>query len=250
MSFFAFLQVIGNALVVAACVLLVSNPIQFDSPSPITESLPEPQATQLVAPSSTKKMGRVGELMGPAQSASTSPMVKRKTFTPHKMERRSTIDQQPSFQSPEAVAPSSSVAGAQHMETITSLVNTTIDIEMTDVASVYAEISEVISVEIEMTDAPIPELKSCFRSNDAPRSAKSVSFEGPSSDRIRGRLSTFEVDNLAPRFHEEYMATKQGPNMTFPLIIEFDDEGNATGWFSKRDSIYYPPTAQGAFVYN
>ncbi|KAB8296979.1 hypothetical protein EYC80_002382 [Monilinia laxa] len=250
MSFFDFLQVIGTALVVAVCVLLVSNPIHLDSPSPITQSLPEPQATQLVAPSSTKKLGRVGELMGAIQDAPTSPLMKRKAFTPHPMVRRSTIVQQPSFQSYKAVDHSSSVAGAQRIKTITSIVNTTIDIEMTDAASVYAEISEVISVDIEMIDAPIPELKSCLRSNDAPRSAKSVSFEGPSSGRIRGRLSTFEVDNLAPRFHEEYMATKQGPNVTFPLIAEFDHEGNATGWFSKRDSIYYPPTAQGTFVHN
>ncbi|RAL60748.1 hypothetical protein DID88_009853 [Monilinia fructigena] len=173
MSFFDFLQVIGTALMLAACVLLVSNPIHLDSPSPITRSLPKPQATQVVTPS-TKKLGRVGELTGPIQDASTSPLMKRKAFTPHPMVRRSTIIQQPSFQSYKAVDHSSSVVGTQQMKAITSIVNTTIDIEMTDVASVYAEISEVISVDIEMTDAPIPELKSCLRSNGALHSAKSV----------------------------------------------------------------------------
>ncbi|QSZ35612.1 hypothetical protein DSL72_008482 [Monilinia vaccinii-corymbosi] len=253
MSFFEFLQAVGSALMVAVCVILLSCPIHFDeapvviqvaSPSPITRSLPEPQAAQPVASSpTTKEMSTIEELMGSIQISSPSPTRKRKVFTPHPVKKRSTIAQRPSFQSSKDVV-RSSVAGAQQTKTITSI-KTTIDIE-----TVHAKISETISVEVEMIDAPIPELKSCFKSNGAPRSAKSVRFEGPSSDCIRGRVSTFEVDKLGRSYHQAYMASKQAPSVASRLVEEVDTEGNANGWFSKRDSLYFPPTSRGTFVGN
>ncbi|KAI9646284.1 hypothetical protein NHQ30_005725 [Ciborinia camelliae] len=201
MSFFDYLQVIGSALVVAVCVFLIKNPINLE------------EATVQVTPMA---------------------------FALAYSERRS-MSIRPSCQSTKAVTPSSSVAGAQQIKTIPSIVTTSTDIEMTEVASAYAEISEVVSVEIEMMDAPIPQLKSCLKSS-AFRSARSVRFVGPSDDCIRGRVFTHVVSEMKS-FHEEYMATS-GPHVSFPLTEETDLEGNATGWFSKQDSIYFPPKVE------
>ncbi|KAF7879500.1 hypothetical protein EAF04_000696 [Stromatinia cepivora] len=256
MSFFAFLQVMGTTLVVAACVYLISNPLTLEetpvviqvAPQPITQSLPEPQAAQLVASSSTKKMSRVEELAGSITVASASPGRKRKpfirsAFTPL-MERRS-MNQLPSRQTSKEVIRSSSVAGAQQIKTISSTITMT-DIEMTEVASAYAEISEVISIEVEMTDAPVFQLKSCFK-NSSSRSAKRVSFAGPSRDSIRGRIITHVVPEEMKNYHQEYLGQKRCPHETFPLIEEKDQEGNATGWFTKRDGNYFLPIAQSTF---
>ncbi|KAJ8065283.1 hypothetical protein OCU04_005981 [Sclerotinia nivalis] len=257
MSFFAFLQVMGTTLVVAACVYLISNPLTLEetpvviqvAPQPITQSLPEPQAAQLVASSSTKKMTRVEELAGSIMVASASPERKRRpfirsAFTPSLMERR-LMNQLPSRQRSKEVIRSSSVAGAQQNKTISSIITMT-DVEMTEVASAYAEISEVISIEVEMTDAPVFQLKSCFRSSSS-RSAKRVSFAGPSGDSIRGRVITYVVPKKMKNYHQKYLGQKRCPHETFPLIEERDQEGNATGWFTKRDGNYFLPIAQSTF---
>ncbi|ESZ90238.1 hypothetical protein SBOR_9375 [Sclerotinia borealis F-4128] len=260
MSFYDFLQVIGSALVVAICVLMMRSPIDFEvapasqliqvaPPSPVTQSLSEPQAAQLVASPSPRKMSRVEELIGSVQVTPTCPQRDRKpspriVFAPAQLERRSMI-KSPSIQSIKADVHSSSVAGAQQIITTTSTVTTTMDIEMTDVASAYAEISEVISVEVEMVDAPAPQLKSCMKSSFASRSAKSVSFAGPSSDCIRGKIATHVVSEAFVYPSGWSPGALQSPHETFPIIEEKDQEGNPTGWFYKQDSIYYPPKIEG-----
>ncbi|CAD6442748.1 147c6516-3f38-48fd-9720-f57f50a1b963 [Sclerotinia trifoliorum] len=258
MSFLSFLQVMGTTLVVAACVYLISNPLPLEetpvviqvAPQPITQSLPESQAAQLAASSSTKKMTRVEQLAGSGMVASASPEIRRRpvirpAITLSLVERR-LRDRLPSRQPIEEVIRfSSSVAGAQQKNTISSDIIMT-DVEMTEDASVYAEMSEVISTEVEMTDAPVFQLKSCFRSSSS-RSAKRVSFAGPSGDSIRGQVITYVVPRKMKNYHQKYLGQKRCPHETFPLVEERDQEGNATGWFTKRDGVFLHPIAHGVF---
>lgn len=243
MSFFVYFQVIGTIALVVACVMMVNNPIEIDqapavnqvaSYSPITESHLESQAAQLVASPSTKRNCKVEELVDLLEAA-----------TLESSEEDCEVEELADLLEATTLT-SSSVAGAQQIETTTSIVVESMDIEMTDVASVYAEISEVISVEVEMVDAPVPPLKSCLKSKSAFRSAKSVRFEGPSSDSIRGQIALFEVKS-APSYHKEYMMMSQAPHKSFPLFVEFDDEGNLNGWFTKRDGKNRRPTFKGTF---
>ncbi|EDO04806.1 predicted protein [Sclerotinia sclerotiorum 1980 UF-70] len=240
MSFISFLQVMGTTLVVAACVYLISNPLPLEetpvaiqvAPQPITQSLPEPQ------------------LAGSTMIASASPEIKRRpvirpvTLSP--MERRRLMDRLSYFQPiKKVICFSSSVAGAQQNNTISSDITMT-DVEMTEDASVYAEISEVISTEVQMKNAPVSQLKSCFKSSSS-RPAKRVSFAGPSSDSIHGQVITYVVPGKMRNYHKKYLGQKRCPHETFPLVEERDQEGSATGWFTKRDGVFLPPIAQGTF---
>ncbi|KAF7930173.1 hypothetical protein EAE99_004366 [Botrytis elliptica] len=281
MSFTDILTFVGTALVVAVCFYIINNPVDIEAAPvaiqvapllpiiscpvvieaapvviqaapllPKIKVLPEPQAAQLVASPSVKKRNRVEEFVGSSVVAPSSPEKKRKTFvrlsSPSASEKRPTY-RKPSRQSPQVTISLSSVAGAQLLEAIQSAIPPPVDIVPTEVASAYAEISEVVSMEIEMSDAPIvSQLKSCFKSSSN-RFAKRVRFVGPSNDCIRGQIATYVVKKDMVCFRENNAGARSMPHESFPLIEEMDRQGNPTGWFTKRDSLFYPPEEQSRF---
>ncbi|KAF7881013.1 uncharacterized protein EAF02_006904 [Botrytis sinoallii] len=214
MSFTDILTFVGTALVVAVCFYIINNPVDIEAAPvaiqvapllpiiscpvvieaapvviqaapllPKIKVLPEPQVAQLVASPSVKKRNRVEEFVGSSVVAPSSPENKRKTFVRlsslSASEKRPTY-RKPSRQSPKVTISLASVAGAQLLEAIQSAIPPPVDIVPTEVASAYAEISEVVSMEIEMSDAPmVSQLKSCFKSSSN-RFAKRVRFAGPS----------------------------------------------------------------------
>ncbi|KAF7949085.1 hypothetical protein EAE96_008256 [Botrytis aclada] len=279
MSFADILTFVGTALVVAVCYYIINNPVVDIEAAPVViqvaplptiincpvvieaapvviqaapllpkiKVLPKPQAAQLVASPSVKKRSRVEELAGSPVVAPSSPEKKRKTFvrssSPSASEKKPTC-RRPSRQTPKVTISLASVAGAQLLEAIQSAIPPPTDIVPTEVASAYAEISEVVSMEVEMTDAPmVSQLKSCFKSSSN-RFAKRVRFVGPSNDCIRGQIATYVVKKDMDCFRESFAGYRQMPHESFSLIIEKDQHGNPTGWFSKRDSFFYPPEEQ------
>ncbi|CCD54215.1 hypothetical protein ACHAPC_001006 [Botrytis cinerea] len=259
MSFTDFLSFVGTALVVAVCFYIINNPVVIEAAPVITQAapllpkkkvLPKPQAAQLVASPSAEKRNRVGVLVGSSVVAPSSPEKKRKTFvrssSPPPSEKRSTY-RKPSRKVSRVTISFSSVAGAQLLEDIRSAIPPPAAIVPTEVASVYAEISEVVSMEVEMTDAPmISQLKSCFKSPSS-RFAKRVRFVGPSNDCIRGRLITYVVEKDMINYRKRHAGARSMPHESFPLIEEKDQQGNPTGWFSKQDSLFYPPEDKSTF---
>ncbi|KAF7901784.1 uncharacterized protein EAF01_007083 [Botrytis porri] len=281
MSFTDILTLVGTALVVAVCFYIINNPVDFEAAPvviqvaplptiincevvieaapvviqvtpllPKIKVLPEPQAAQLVASPSVKKRNRVEEHVGSSVVAPSSPEKKRKTFvrssSPSVSEKKPTY-RRPSRQTPEVTISLASVAGAQLLESIQSAIPPPVDIVPTEVASACAEISEVVSVEVEMVDAPmVSQLKSCFKSSSN-RFAKRVRFVGPSNDCIHGQIATYVVEKNMESFRERHAGDRSMPHESFPLIEEMDQHGNPTGWFSKRDSFFYPPEEQSRF---
>lgn len=275
MSFADILTFVGTALVVAVCYYIINNPVVIEAAPvviqvaplppiinctvvieaapvaiqaapllPKIKVLPKPQAAQLVASPSAKKRNRVEELVGSSVVAPSSPEKKRKTFvrssSPSVSEKKPTY-RRPSRQTPKVTISLASVAGAQLLEAIQSVIPPPADIVPTEVASAYAEISDVVSMEVEMTDAPmVSQLKSCFKSSSN-RFAKRVRFVGPSNDCIRGQIATYVVKKNMVCFRERCAGARSMPHEKFPIIEEMDRQGRPTGWFTKRDSIFYPP---------
>ncbi|TGO28763.1 hypothetical protein BPAE_0023g00280 [Botrytis paeoniae] len=256
MSFTDILTFVGTALVVAVCFYIINNPVDIDAAPVVIQAAPllpkikvltKPQAAQLVASPSVKKRIRVEELVGSSVVAPSSPEKKRMTFvrssSPSVSEKKPTY-RRPSRQTPKVTISLASVAGAQLLEAIQSAIPPPADIVPTEVASACAEISEVVSMEVEMTDAPmVSQLKSCFKSSSN-RFAKRVRFVGPSNDCIRGQIATYVVKKDMECFRERFAGGRQMPHESFPLVEEKDQQGNPTGWFSKRDSFLYPPEEQ------
>lgn len=245
---------------VAVCFYIINNPIVIEAAPVVTQAapllpkkkvLPKPQAAQLVASPSAKKRNRVEVLVGSSVVTPFSPEKKRKTFVrssspPPPSEKRSTY-RKPSRKASRVTISFSSVAGAQLLEDIRSAIPPPAAIAPTEVASVYAEISEAVSMEVEMTDAPmISQLKSCFKSSSS-RFAKRVRFVGPSNDCIRGRLITYVVEKDMINYRKRHAGARSMPHESFPLIEEKDQQGNPTGWFSKQDSLFYPPEDKSKF---
>ncbi|TGO40737.1 hypothetical protein BHYA_0032g00160 [Botrytis hyacinthi] len=256
MSFADILTFVGTALVVAVCYYIINNPVVIEAAPvaiqaapllPKIKVLPKPQAAQLVASLSVKKRTRVEELVGSSVVAPSSPEKKRKTFirssSPSVSEEKPTY-RRPSRQTPKVTISFASVAGAQLLEAIQSAIPPPTDIVSTEVASAYAEISDVVSMEVEMTDAPmVSQPKSCFKSSSN-RFAKRVRFVGPSNDCIRGQIATYVVETDMICYREMYAGARSMPHEKFPIIEEMDQQGKPTGWFTKRDSFFYPPEEQ------